>query len=296
MVNPFDELKTEMSSAAQQLRQNEERLKSAPPVVAAGDLYAFRSTADLGIEWAVIRQHVDDPDLWFAVPFDQHYQFGTWDIVIPEFSSAGEGALRCGRGIWIHADELEMSSRSGFLEGGYVVEAVNRLAAMVQEDSVDGFQRLEVDEDSEYQEWMDEVAAAAERLETSLSDSPAVFSVSDFDTAWTSAPGIRQRPTTLAADTGGLGAGPTQPIEPLPAAVVANDLPGVLVVVHEAAGLRLHYHPQQDETIEVAVNGVKVNWDTTLEVLQSQDAYSSETGLELRIHSRELFIRPGAAS
>jgi len=159
-------LKAEISAAVEKMERNDERMANAPEGPSTGDLYVFSATAELGIQWAIVRPHVDDAELWFMVPFDMDPFVGTWDINVPEFSDAGAGVLRCGRGIWIHTDDMRLGTRSGFLEADYVDEVKQRLAAMVHGEIVPGTHNPEVDEDPEYQEWIGEVTAAAERLES----------------------------------------------------------------------------------------------------------------------------------
>ena len=135
-----------------------------------GDRYIFAHHAlKIGIEWACIKKHHDDKDLWFMMPFDRNPLVGTWDIAISKFSEAGAGTLRCGRGIWKHVDDI---SRSGKLmrhqlETEYVNEAAERLSAMVN-DLVPTAHRPDVDELPEYQNWLDVVAAAGDFVEFDL--------------------------------------------------------------------------------------------------------------------------------
>ena len=300
MFNPFDEMKSEITTAASELRRNEERLASSSDEITAGQLFLFDTGADEGIEWATVKQHVDDAQLWFAVPFDQHYQVGTWDVFVAEYSDAGEGALRCGAGIWIHSDDFARGARTGFLEDGYVDKACARLAVMVQSNSVDSGHRPGVDEDPEYQEWMDVVLATGERLSESMADSATpeqeTIPMPGSSTAWATAPGIHQPPVSLAASENGLGAGPATVPEPLPGSVIADNLPGTLVAVKESTGLRLQYHVADDQDLHAEVNGAAVDWTASLQrVRQSRDVYPVSESLVIRVNGRQFEISPGSS-
>ena len=131
-----------------------------------GDLYTFASTTlKIGIEWACIKRHYDDKDLWFMVPFDHNSWVGTWDIAVSEFSETGMGTLRCGGGIWLHVDDIIQGSlMRDQLDQGYVSEATERLSAMVH-----GLTPISpkpfVDEHPEYQDWIETINAAGDLLE-----------------------------------------------------------------------------------------------------------------------------------
>jgi hypothetical protein len=298
MVKNMENLKAEISAAVEKLERNKRKIAEAPDLPAKGDIYTFAATAGLGIEWAVVRQHIDDAALWFIIPLDQNPYAGTWDVAVSEFSEAGAGTLRCGRGIWIHADDIDKGSRSGFIEPDYVDEATQRLAAMVQGEVNSHIHRPDVDEDPEYQEWMEEVTAAAEKLEHQLLSEPEVFSLADFSTAWTEAPGIRSnQPTALAAASDGLGAGPEEEIEPLPAIVIAKDLPGVLTAVNEGDGLRIQYHPVA-ENESVAVSDISkssarpVEWRRCPDgVIESTELIDFDADIKLCVDGTELIIK-----
>lgn len=246
MVRDGEDLRAQIGAALQKYAKVEARLSHAGGPPALGDLYAFAETAAEGIEWALVLQNLDDPDLWFAVPFDQYPQVGTWDVEVSELTDAGPGTLRCGRGIWVPVDDLETSDRSGFLEPTDVRAAQERLAAMVEGTAVEP--RWHVDDDPDYEEWLGEVELASDRLEQYFRAAVRTLSIKDITTDWTLAAGVRlNRPVSLAADSEGLGAAPKEPILPLPGAVLASDLPGTLAVVRDEEGLRLLYYATAPE-------------------------------------------------
>ena len=241
MPKDFDDLRLLIEAALNKASQTRERLEQADDEPNRGDLYTYPETARDGIEWALIMQNHDDDRLWFAVPFDQTSLVGTWDVEVCELSDSGPGTLRCGQGIWIHTDDLPRSARSGFVSDRDIHQARVRLAAMVG-DAVDIPLRHNIDDDPDYLEWMDEVAKAAERLETKFQEPVRNFKLSDFREEWSQATGIVAATSlSLAADTGGLGAGPSDVIPPLNGTVLAEQLPGVLVALKRGEEVRLLY-------------------------------------------------------
>ncbi len=247
MVRDPQDFRARTRGALEKFKTTEAKIAERGPSPAVGDLYVFSATAELGVEWAIVTQHVDDASLWFIVPFDQNSMAGTWDVVVTESSEGGPGTLRCGRGIWIQAEDLAIASRSGFLESWYIEKAKSRLAAMVAADCDDQFSQPEVDDDPDYQEWLDEVTAAAERLESQLREEPEVISVAAFGTNWaeTLRPKSYQASDSpmLVAESSGLGSLPEQKFNPSPGYLMAERLPGKLVAVHDGAVVRLHYYP-----------------------------------------------------
>lgn len=249
MARDADDLRPQIDDALKKWANVEARIARASDLPAAVDVYTFADTAAEGIEWAVVLHHADDPSLWFLVPFDQNPLVGTWDVATSEHSEAGPGTLRCGRGIWVHADDVLVGERSGFLEANDIRAARLRLEAMLAGDVGRVTFRAEVDDDPDYLEWLDEVTHAAQRLEIQLQAPVPIISLADFKSDWPTAPGIQwNRPPALAADSGGLAAGPDHEIPPLPGIVISSDLPGVLVAVREPDGVRLLYHPAAGES------------------------------------------------
>jgi len=248
MARDFDDLRARAQGALEKWKAAQAKIAKRDNLPAAGDIYVFSATAEIGVEWVMVLQHVDDAALWFMVPFDQSPMVGTWDVPVSESSDTGPGTIRCGCGIWIHVDDLAIGSRSGFLESWYIEKAKSQLAAMVTTEGDEQYVRPDVDDDDpDYQEWLDEVTAAAERLESQLREVPEVISVAAFDTNW--AETLRSKwyhasdMSMLVAESSGLGSLPEQKINPLPGYLMAERLPGNLVAVHDGAVVRLLYYP-----------------------------------------------------
>jgi len=168
VARDIEDLHAQDSGAFEKWRRTERRIAADPGLPALGDIYAFPVTAEQGIEWGVVKQHSSGDPLWYIVPFDQNPLVGTWDVPVSEFSEAGPGALRCGRGIWAHADDMRIGEKSGFLEPHDVRGARLRLWVMVGGDESLIPICSDVDDDPDYEELMMELARAACRLETAL--------------------------------------------------------------------------------------------------------------------------------
>ena len=251
MVRDLEDFQARAIGALEKWKTAQAKIAARDSLPAAGDIYVFSATAEIGVEWVIVLQHLDDTALWFMVPFDQNPMAGTWDVPVAESSEAGPGTLRCGRGIWIHVDDIGAGSRSGFLEQWYVDKARSRLAELVNPDHGPVKTRPEVDFDPDYQEWMDEVTAAAERLEFQLRAEPEVISIAGFNTAWLDK--LPPRPNQaadrprLVAESSGLASPADKEPSPQPGHVLAEQLPGTLVAIREGEAVSLLYFPAGTE-------------------------------------------------
>jgi hypothetical protein len=251
MVRDIDDLRARAAGALEKYAAVQAKIAAKENGPSAGDLYVFKGSAAVGIEWALILQHPDDGSLWFMVPLDQNPMVGTWDVAVAESSEGGPGTLRCSRGIWVHKDDLWIGARSGFLEQWYVDKAKDRLAEIVNPERDPKRIRSDVDFDPEYEDWIDEVTAAAERLEAQLRAEPEVISIADFNTAWTASLPSRSYQAAdmsmLVAESSGLGSPPAKEESPSPGHLLATQLPGTLVGIREGTAIFLLYFPTGSE-------------------------------------------------
>ena len=269
MPKDIDDIRAQVADSLRKAETSEAWAASNDGPPAVGDLYTFPTTASLGVEWVAVVENVDDANLLFVVPFDSNPMVGTWDVAVSEFEAAGEGALRCGRGFWLHTNGFSSGKRGCRVEQATIEAARNTLDQMVGGSSV-ADPRFDVDDDPDYQEWISKVSAAAESLEahlkheTSNQDTPDVVSILQFNQRWATQPGIREAQTrSLAADSDGLGAGPSEDLGVAPGYVLAESLPGVLVALLESQGIRLHYHPAGSEAAPAIVaSGETMAWRT----------------------------------
>ena len=103
------------------------------------------------------------------VPFDRVSLVGTWDIAVHQSGSTSMvGTLRCGRGIWLHIDDLSRGAlMRRRLDKDYVNEAADRLSALVND--LTPTHKPEVDELPEYQNWLQTIADMGDLLELTFS-------------------------------------------------------------------------------------------------------------------------------
>lgn len=77
-----------------------------------GDVYVIPKVAgDVGVEWLVVRAHLDDPDTLLLVPTDDAELFqGEYDV--PDRAADGTPMVaRCGYSVWCHRRLLTRDNR-----------------------------------------------------------------------------------------------------------------------------------------------------------------------------------------
>lgn len=135
--------------------------------VRIGNLYHFRKVkAKPGhpLDWVVAIQHVDDPLLFFIVPMDNMFTMvGSLDVEIPVEAIAGPGVVRCGCGLWIHVDDVDITDLCGIVEITYIKQIKQKLSDLV----TGGSQGLvETDGDPDYDEILESTHIEASRIES----------------------------------------------------------------------------------------------------------------------------------
>lgn len=158
----------------------------------AGDLYVLPATAAYPVEWLVVGPGGED-GCYLMVPADTHPLAGSADVAVPAGSLGGPLLLRCRFGAAVDADLLASGRRTGMLEGSFVERVRHQLRALAAGEPVGSVLEREVDEDSAYREWIEEVVKPAREALSRLA------AVRDRGR-----PGSTLRATRLAAALAGL--------------------------------------------------------------------------------------------
>jgi len=136
-----------------------------PPGVArgespgTGELFVSARSAELPVEWLVVRRGEDGR--WLVVAADTQPLVGSADVAVPAAASAGPLSLRCGFSAWVDARELDPELRTGTVEEIYVGYARHKLVALEAAGVRGSRKEREVDLDPTYREWCREVLEPA---------------------------------------------------------------------------------------------------------------------------------------
>jgi hypothetical protein len=173
---------------------------SRPPT--PGDLYVFHCATDAGLEWMIVREHPDEPDLLLAVPADDFPLVGTPDVVLPVGRSL---TARYGESAWLPKRAFVSRLRVGAVPPDALVLVRRKLADLARGRISATDDQREADIDPEYEEWMDLVQQSRELLGQRLDRTPSDFGVVIPFTQLRGTPPIEfesARPRALAAESG----------------------------------------------------------------------------------------------
>lgn len=154
-----DNLTVAINSALESSSIMDQRIANAPKEPKIGNVYAAPVMAKIGIFLLLVKQHPDDENLWYALPYDMNSFVGTWDVaVIERGHDVSTMTIRCGNGLWITTHELDAINcvLCNLIDNNYVSEANQRLSMMLGNGTP--VVKPEVDADIDYQEWIDEVS------------------------------------------------------------------------------------------------------------------------------------------
>ncbi|MEM7585212.1 MAG: hypothetical protein AAF560_17615 [Acidobacteriota bacterium] len=132
-----------------------------------GGLYVLPQTAEWPIEWAVVDRN---PPQVLTLPADTGSWVGSGDIALPSTALRSDLCLRCRFGLWVHARVFERGIASGSLDAGALEAAVQRWQTLADSKRIGTLEEREVDIDSEYLDWTEEVLAQARRALASASE------------------------------------------------------------------------------------------------------------------------------
>ncbi|MFC1848621.1 hypothetical protein ACFL27_00290 [candidate division CSSED10-310 bacterium] len=130
----------------------------------SGDLYMYPGPEASAIQWIVIMTHPDEAKLSYLVPVDENPLVGMMDIPLSGDARCGPLSLRCSLGVWVHQVDLKRAHLVGFLDPEYVQLARRTIADALSNTLNINTQQLTVDDDPEYEEWMNFVESAATEL------------------------------------------------------------------------------------------------------------------------------------
>jgi hypothetical protein len=276
----------------------------------AGDVYLFPGPSAADLRWVVLGRHTDR-DLLFAVPADGHPLVGLADVAAAESASCGALVLRCGQGLWIHAEEFRYEWRVGVLDGASVERAQEKMR-QIADGKLDGTAaQWETEANPDYDEWMSEVERAADLLATALRLRHETVAVSEFQRCtWlpekTAATTDAEPQYALAAASSGALARLFEALQldeatAPPAHPVAYLYPGAIYLLLESTGVAVVYltdgeQPPPELHAIVAGKDHPAEWRTTPRGTSARAFFPWEGG-EVRLRfgqgdrAREVTVR-----
>jgi hypothetical protein len=133
-----------------------------------GDLYVFALPVDVALEWLVVREHPDDPDLLLAAPADDFPLVGTPDVLLPRESARRPLTARCGETLWLPRDAFSSGIHAETVPQEVLSLVRRKLAKLSRGRASGSDEQRQVDLDPEYGYWI----GLVERCRDSLGASP----------------------------------------------------------------------------------------------------------------------------
>lgn len=170
MLKPDSKTFMELSEKGQQIQEkilDWQRHRSSG--IEAGELFYISMPLPFPLVWCAVFQHPRDPAIWYCVPGDTFSIATTADVEVPGSEVREPLNFRCNCGLWIHRDDIDLSSRFDQLDVGInrsiraTVAAIakNPLAVLADDDNA---------EDPDYVEWISELRMAVAALAHLLHD------------------------------------------------------------------------------------------------------------------------------
>jgi len=127
-----------------------------------GDIFVFKHPETLGIQWVVLR--VDAKRRLLVVPADDTPMVGSTDIELPKSALCSPLTLRCDYGLLVEQKQFDMNLRVGILEERHRQRALDKLKQISAQNVRSSILQQEIDDDLDYEEWMEQVYRAREAL------------------------------------------------------------------------------------------------------------------------------------
>lgn len=278
-----------------------------------GDVYLFPGRFANDLVWVVVGSHPDQP-LLFAVPADGHPLVGLTDIEVAASKAHDRLALRCGYGLWIHRDEFRSDWRVATLEGRYVRRAQQKMKEIAGGNLLGSASQRESEANPDYEEWLAEVEADADRLANALRTREETLTAQDFTQAKILSLSEGEVESRDAEPQYALAAASSGPLARLyeaiqlepenapPAKPVDYLYPGSLFLVLERDGVAVVYAPQDGQPPPVlhGIEGAKetqASWVPTprRSAWRASFGWGAEGRVRLRFghaeHSREITVQ-----
>ncbi len=239
-------LQEQLAEAVVRAREHIKALRQ-PTVVSAGDSFLFTESVDLPVRWIAIITHKRDPALWYFIAADEFPSVGMSDIELPESDPMSPLILRCGIGLWVHTEDIEMDRYVGSLSQDWVTESRIRLSEMVQGTVPITEHGTSVEDDEGFAQWLRELDGVAAKIEQRIQVRPTVLRAPTFDRTWFDQVSLARTRDRFADSLAADPVGPQFIGEPPLGVVVSTKQSGTIVIQQSDGELDLVFVPSQKD-------------------------------------------------
>lgn len=235
-------LQEQLADAVAKAREHTKTLHQ-PAAVSAGDSFLFTESIEMPVRWIAILTHKHDPNLWYFVVADEFPMVGMSDIELPESDPMSPLILRCGIGLWVHTDDIEMDRYVGCLNEEWVVEARIRLSEMVRGTVPFTAHGRIAEDDDELAEWLQELYGVAAKIECRIQARPSVLQSPTFDKTWVDHVIVADNRDSIIYSFAADAMGSQSITEPPAGFVLSTKQQGTIVIQQKANELDLVFIP-----------------------------------------------------
>jgi hypothetical protein len=146
---------------------------SCPQVVREGDLFILKMPRPTSVVWCSVFSHSRDSDLWYLVPGDQFSLLAISDVEACDIEFMGNFNFRCAHGLWVHKDDIELSSRISQIGLKVLTEIREKISALAT-DPISLLADDEITYDPDYQDWVEELHTSVDELRNFLHNEPVI--------------------------------------------------------------------------------------------------------------------------
>ena len=210
----------------------------------AGDLFFMKMPVPVPVTWCAVFPHSKDGDLWYCVPGDSFSLLSATDVSSPASTVRGEMHFRCQCGLWIHAEDIDLTNRFDRLDGAEV-KTIRAVVSKLSTDPIAILADDEVRDDPDYGEWIDDLRLAVDALLNALhNEQTLTVRLIGIESMITRSP----QPLSLAADDSTTPVSDTTGPALLQRLQVFDSNQGKLQACLYDDGVIIEWHPAQIDT------------------------------------------------
>jgi hypothetical protein len=168
----LEKLRQKGSKVAQKQASLKDELSKRPNFLQAGDIFVFAYSETMGLQWVIL--HSDDKkSQWLlTVPADGVPMVGSNDVELSKNALCSPLTLRCKQGLWIRANDFDINLRVGIIEKWDWQRALDKEKKISTGNLRSTLSQQQMDDDLDYEEWMEQVIQGREILIQSLQAIP----------------------------------------------------------------------------------------------------------------------------
>jgi len=168
----LEKLRQKGDEVAQKPGLLQKELSQRPNSPQAGDIFVFAYPETMGLQWVVLRPDDQKSEWLLTVPADGVPMVGSNDVELSKNALCSPLTLRCQQGLWIRAKDFDINLRVGLLEKWERQRALYKEKQISTGHLTSTVSQQQIDDDLDYEEWMEQVIQRREVLIQSLQAIP----------------------------------------------------------------------------------------------------------------------------